>query len=59
MQKWGERIFSNQQLIMRVYIRIIMIMVFRIVNFATSKNLVVKEHNVPTPKHSKVHFDLS
>jgi len=24
----------------------------RIVNFATSKNLVVKEHNVPTLKHS-------
>ena len=26
MQKWGERIFSNQQLEMRVYIRIVMIM---------------------------------
>jgi len=24
----------------------------RIVNFAASKNLVVKEHDVPTPKHS-------
>ena len=23
----------------------------RIVNFAASKNLVVKEHDVPTPKH--------
>jgi hypothetical protein len=27
MQKWGERIFSNLQLGMRVYIRIVMIMV--------------------------------
>jgi len=27
MQKWGERIYSNRQLGMRVYIRIVMIMV--------------------------------
>jgi len=27
MQKWGERIFLNQQMVMRVYIRIVMIMV--------------------------------
>jgi len=27
MQKWGERIFSNLQLGMRVYIRIVMVMV--------------------------------
>jgi len=27
MQKWGERIFSNRQLVMRVYIRIVMITV--------------------------------
>jgi len=27
MQKWGERIFSNQQLGMRVYIMIVMIVV--------------------------------
>jgi len=27
MQKWGERIYSNRLLGMRVYIRIIMIMV--------------------------------
>jgi hypothetical protein len=27
MQNWGERIFSNQQLGMRVYIKIVMIMV--------------------------------
>jgi len=27
MQKWGERIFSNRQLGMRVYIRIVVIMV--------------------------------
>ena len=26
MQKWGERIFLNQQLGMKVYIRIVMIM---------------------------------
>jgi hypothetical protein len=31
----------------------------RIVNFATSKNLVVKKHDVPAPKHSQVHLDLS
>ena len=36
--KFGERIFSNQQLEMRVYIRIVMIMVLDI---ATSKNVVV------------------
>jgi len=24
----------------------------RIVNFATSKNLVFKEHDIPAPKHS-------
>ena len=42
MQKWGERIFSNRQLGMRVYIRIV-----RIVNFATSKNLVVKSTMFP------------
>jgi len=40
MQKWGERIFSNRQLGIRSYIRIVMIMV--LVNFTTSKNLVVK-----------------
>jgi len=34
MQHWEERIFLNQQLGVRVYTRII--------NFATSKNLVVK-----------------
>jgi hypothetical protein len=28
MQSWGERILSNAQLGMRVYIRIVMIMVF-------------------------------
>jgi hypothetical protein len=27
MQKWGERIFSNRQLRMRVYIRIVMMIV--------------------------------
>jgi len=27
MQEWGERIFSNRQLGMRVYIRIVMIKV--------------------------------
>jgi len=29
MQKWGERIFSNQQLGMRVFIRVVMIMVLK------------------------------
>jgi hypothetical protein len=37
MQQWGEKIFSNQELGMRVYIRIIMMV---LVKFATSKNLV-------------------
>ena len=41
MQKWGERIFSNRQLGMRAYIRVIMIM-NRTINFATSNNLVVE-----------------
>jgi len=27
MQKWVERIFSNRQFVMRVYIRIVMIVV--------------------------------
>ena len=45
MQKWGERIFSNRQLGMRIYIRIVMVMV--LVNFATSKNLVVKSRMFP------------
>ena len=27
MQKWGDRIFSNRQLVIRVYIRAVMIMV--------------------------------
>jgi len=40
MQKWEDSIFSNRQLGIRVYVRIVMIMV--LVNFATSKNLVVK-----------------
>jgi len=42
MQKWGQRIYSNRQLGMRVYIRIVNDKGVRIVNFATSKNLVVK-----------------
>jgi hypothetical protein len=36
MKNWGERIFSNRQLGMRVYIRIVVI-----VNVATLKNLVL------------------
>jgi len=27
MQKWGERIFSNRQFLMSVYVRIVIIMV--------------------------------
>jgi hypothetical protein len=37
MQKLGERIISNQQLGMRGYIRIVMIMVLELFNFATSE----------------------
>jgi len=43
MRKWGERIFSNRQLGMGVYISIVMIMV----TFATPKNLVVKSTMFP------------
>jgi S-adenosylmethionine:tRNA-ribosyltransferase-isomerase (queuine synthetase) len=41
MKKWGERIFSYRQFGMRVYIRVVKTVV-RILNFATSRNLVVK-----------------
>jgi hypothetical protein len=37
MQNWGNRIFSNQKFGMRAYFTIVRIMVFRVVNFATSK----------------------
>ena len=40
MQKLGEKLFSNRQLGMKFYIRIIMIMM--LVNFATVKYLVFK-----------------
>ena len=52
MQKWGEKIVSNRQLGMRVYIRIAMIMGVRVVNVATSKNLVVKSTMFP---HRDIH----
>jgi hypothetical protein len=31
----------------------------RVVNFATSKILVVKKHHVPSSQHSYMHLDLS
>jgi hypothetical protein len=31
----------------------------RVLNFATSKNLVVKKYNVSVQKHSEIHPDLS
>jgi hypothetical protein len=40
MQNWGGMILSNRQSGMRVYVRTVMITVFRVVNFATSKDLV-------------------
>jgi hypothetical protein len=46
MQKWEERIFSNRQLGMRVHIRTNDNGV-RIINFATSKSLVVKSTMFP------------
>jgi len=43
MQNWGERIFSNRQLRMRVYIKIVMIMVLEESRlYQIKKNLVVK-----------------
>jgi len=30
----------------------------RLVNFATSKNLVAKQHYVPSPEHSQIHLDV-
>jgi hypothetical protein len=52
MQNWGGRILSNRQLGMRVYMRIAMIIALRVVNFATSKNLVVKSTMFP---HRNIH----
>jgi len=48
MQKWRERIFSSQQLDRTVSIKIGV----RLVNFATSKNLVVKSTMFP---HRNIH----
>jgi hypothetical protein len=47
MQNWGERIFSNRQLGIRVYIKMFNDNDVRIVNFATSKNLVIKSTIFP------------
>jgi len=48
MQKWGERIFSNRQLVMRVYND----NGVRLAKFATSKTLVVKSTMFP---HRNIH----
>ena len=50
MQKWRERIFSNRQLGMRVYIRIVMIM--RLERYYHIKKLVVKGTIFP---HRDIH----
>jgi hypothetical protein len=42
MQKWRERIFSNRQLGMRVYIRIVMIRVLENSKIFHIKHVVVK-----------------
>jgi len=47
MQKQGEKIFSNQQSGMRVYMKLVMIMGVRVVNWATSKYLIVKSTMLP------------
>jgi hypothetical protein len=52
MQKWGGKIFLNQQLGMRVYTKLVNDNGVRVVNFATSKNPVVKSTMFP---HRKIH----
>jgi len=52
MKNWGERIFSDRQLGIRVYIRIFNYNGVRTVAFATSKNLVVKSTIFP---HRNIH----
>jgi hypothetical protein len=52
MQNCGGRILSNRRLGMRVYMRIVMIMVLRVVNFAKSKNLFVMSTMFP---HRNIH----
>jgi len=52
MQKWGERIFSSQQLDRRVSIKDSNDNGVRLVKFATSQNLVVKSTMFP---HRNIH----
>jgi hypothetical protein len=53
MQNWGGRILSNQRSGVRVYMReVINDNGVRVVNFATSKNLVVKSTMFP---HRNIH----
>jgi hypothetical protein len=66
MKTWGERICSNRQLGVRVYIGIVIIMVLK-VNSATSENMVVKStifhyHNIHnctwTSPDGKTHYHI-
>jgi hypothetical protein len=50
--KIGREDISNQQLGMRVFAKLVMIMDLRVVNFATSKNLIVKSTMFP---HRNIH----
>jgi hypothetical protein len=47
MQNWGDKIFSNQQLGMTVYIEIVKIIALD-ASLATSKNLVVRRTMICT-----------
>jgi hypothetical protein len=51
MPKQVGKTFSNQQLRMRVYMKLVMIMV-RVINFATSNDLTVKSTIFP---HHNIH----
>jgi hypothetical protein len=49
MQKKAGKIFSNWQFGMTVHTKLVIIMELSAVNFATSKNLVVKRTMFPHP----------
>jgi hypothetical protein len=52
MQKWEMRVFSNRQIGNESLHQDSNNNGVRIGKFATSKNLVVKEHDVPAPKQA-------
>ena len=55
MQKWGERIFSNRQLGMRVYINIVMIMVWKYSPLPYRKIKSLRARFPPPPHPRNIH----